>query len=257
MSENKLGQWIKKGVVAFSLASNRVEKDVLNQKSDQLDGHNDAQVSPYYRNQLMADLKAGKLTEAVKEFRAKHYLVLKESEKYKAKWGRDGDFELMTEEEVKSRKNAKGDPFDTYEVEVTVDNRVINSGMFTENKVRPIKVRRGVFPKYKIEEYCDTVLVRDIDGKNKLVEFYVSKNERQNRFIINEVEHLKKNPQVTDFVNITNMNFTTPGGDMLQFEYKMLAFDKVVEYNGNYIIKMFAECTVDGRWAGEKYMLNG
>jgi hypothetical protein len=36
----------------------------------------------------------------------------------------------------------------------------------------------------------------------------------------------------------------------------MLAFDKVVEHNGNYIVKMFAECIVDGRWAGEKYMLD-
>lgn len=256
MSENKLGQWVKKGAVAFSLAMNRTEKEVLKQRSEQLDRHNDAQVSPYYRNQLMADLKAGKLTEAVKEFRAKHYLVLKEAEKYKVKWGRDGDFQLMTEEEIKSSKNAKGDPFDNYEVEVTIDNKAIHSGMFTENTVRPIKVRRGVFPKHKIEEYSDTVLVRDIDGKNKLIEFYIPNNERQNRFIINEVEHLKKNPQVSDFVNITNMNFTTPGGDMLQFEYRMLAFDKVVEYNGNYIVKMFAECTLDGRWAGQKFMLD-
>jgi hypothetical protein len=31
----------------------------------------------------------------------------------------------------------------------------------------------------------------------------------------------------------------------------MLAFDKCVEYNGNHIVKMFAECTSDGRWAAE------
>jgi hypothetical protein len=36
----------------------------------------------------------------------------------------------------------------------------------------------------------------------------------------------------------------------------MLAFDKIVEYNNNYIIKMFAEVIEDGRWVGEKYMLN-
>ena len=33
------------------------------------------------------------------------------------------------------------------------------------------------------------------------------------------------------------------------------AFDKVVEHNNNYIVKMFAECITDGRWAAEKYMI--
>jgi hypothetical protein len=253
---SKLGQWVKKGVVSFSLASGRVEKDLLNQKSQELDNARDAQISPYYRNQLMQDLKEGRVTQRVKEFRAKHYLILKESEKYKLKWGKDGDFELLTEEEVKASKNAKGDPFDNYPVEITVDNKAISKGIFEESKVRPIKVRRGVFPRHRIEEHCETVLIRDIDGKNKLIEFYIPNGQYANRSILKEVEYLKNNPRVNDFVNITNLSFTTPGGDMLQFEYKMLAFDKVVEYNGNYIVKMFAECTTDGRWAAEKYMLN-
>jgi hypothetical protein len=254
---SNVGKWVKKGMVSFALATNKVEQDTLNQTSKELDNHRNSQVSPYHRNQLMADLKAGKLTEAVKEFRAKHYLLLKESEKFKAKWGKDGDFQLLSEEEIKRNKNAKGDPFDSYVVEVTVDNSVISGGLLTENSsTRPIKVRRGVFPRHRIEEYADNVLIRDIDGKNKLIEFYIPNNQYQDKYVLREVQHLQKNPTVTDFVNITNMSFTTPGGDMLQFEYKMLAFDKVVEHNGNYIVKMFAECLVDGRWAGEKYMLD-
>jgi len=254
---SNVGKWVKKGIVSFALATGKVEKDTLNQTSKELDNHRDAQVNPYYRNQLMADLKAGKLTEAVKEFRAKHYLLLKEAEKFKVRWGKDGDFELLSEDEIKRNKNAKGDPFDSYVVEVTVDNREIQGGLLTEGKSsRPIKVRRGVFPRHRIEEYSDNVLIRDIDGKNKLIEFYIPNNQYQDKYVLREVQHLQKNPQVSDFVNITNMSFTTPGGDMMEFEYKMLAFDKVVEYNGNYIVKMFAECTLDGRWAGEKYMLD-
>jgi hypothetical protein len=51
------------------------------------------------------------------------------------------------------------------------------------------------------------------------------------------------------------MSFTTQDSDLLVFEYKMLAFDRVVEYNGSYIVKMFAEVTTDGRWMGEKYQI--
>jgi hypothetical protein len=62
---------------------------------------------------------------------------------------------------------------------------------------------------------------------------------------------IRMNPKVTDLVNFTKMTFTTQDAEMLVFEYKMLAFDKCVEYNGNHIVKMFAECTSDGRWAAE------
>lgn len=248
-------KWVKKGVVAFSLATGKVEEETLKQRGKELDNHRDSITNPYIANQLMADLKAGKLTEAVKEFRAKHYMVLQEAEKYKAKWGKDGDFQLVKEEELSSYKNAKGDPFDDYVVEVTIDNSAKSKGLLNEGTVRPIKVKRGVFPRHKIEDYCDNVLVRDIDGKNKLIEFYIPNNQYQDKYVLREVHHLQKNPKVTDFVNITNMSFTTPGGDMLQFEYKMLAFDKVVEHNGNYVVKMFAECILDGRWAADKYML--
>ena len=204
----------------------------------------------------MNDLKQGKLTQEVQQFREHHYKVLQASEKYKFKWGKQGDFQILSENEVKASKNAKGDPFDSYEVEITIDNKSISSGLLEDSSVRPIKVQRGVFPKHKIEDNTETVLVRNIDGKNKLIEFYIPNNQYQDKGVLREVESLKRNPGVTDSVNIANMNFTTPGGDMLQFEYKMLAFDKVVEYNGNYIVKMFAECITDGRWAAEKYMLN-
>ena len=67
---------------------------------------------------------------------------------------------------------------------------------------------------------------------------------------------LYKRPDgIVDFNNITNVSFTTPGGNMMMFEYRVLAFDKVVEYNGSYIVKMFAESIKNGEWAAEKYMI--
>jgi hypothetical protein len=68
---------------------------------------------------------------------------------------------------------------------------------------------------------------------------------------MNELQYLKNNKKITDLVNFTKTKFTTQDSEMLVFEYRMLAFDRVVEYNNNYIIKMFAECVTDGRWAAE------
>lgn len=250
-----MSNWIKKGLITFALATSKVEQDSLSQ-SDEGVGNDTGIVNPYRQNTLMNDLKEGRLTQEVKQFREHHYKLLKKSEKFKVRWGSDGDFEILSEEEIRSRKNAKGDPYDTYPVEVTVENMEMSASVYeTEQKIKPIKVQRGIFPRNKIEQSSNLVLVRDIDGKNKLIEFYIP-TTTPDKSVISEVIDLSRNPRVTDFVNITKMYFTTPGGNPLNFEYKMLAFDKVVEWNGNYIVKMFAECTVNGIWAAEKYMLN-
>jgi hypothetical protein len=249
-----MSNWIKKGLITFALATGKVEQDALSQSDEGL-GNDTGIIQPNYRNTLMNDLKQGRLTQEVKQFRAHHYKLLREAEKFKVRWGADGDVEVLTEAEVRQMRNAKGDPYDSYPVEVTVENRETAVGVYETRQSRPIKVQRGIFPKNRIEESSDLVLVRDIDGKNKLIEFYIP-STTQNKSVIAEIIDLSRNPRVTDFVNITKMGFTTPGGNPLNFEYKMLAFDKVVEWNGNYIVKMFAECTVNGIWAAQKYMLD-
>jgi hypothetical protein len=249
-----MSSWIKRGMVSFALATAKMEEQALKQSDEGL-GTGDGVINPYHKNQLMSDLKEGRITQEVKEFREHHYKVLRSAEKFKVKWGNSGEVEVLSESEIKELKNAKGDPYDSYPVEVTVNNAALSKGVYETTQVRPIKVQRGVVPRTRIEEHSDLVLIRDIDGKNKLVEFYIP-NTIQNRSVLAEISNISSNPRVTDFVNITKLYFTTPGGEPLNFEYKMLAFDKVVEHNGNYIVKMFAECTQNGIWAAQKFMLN-
>lgn len=249
-----VGKWIKKGIVSFSLASANVEKNALGQEGTDLSEGNSA-VLPMGQNQLMKDLKEGRLTQQVQQFRKHHYLVLREAEKYKARWGRDGDFEMLSEQEIAQRKVSQGDPYDNYPVEVVVDNQPQTKSLFEhDSKIYPIKVRRGVFPRCKLEEHTKMVHIRDIDGRRKLIDFYIE-DIPENRIAVLEARNLMASPGIVDFNNITNLNFTTPGGNMMMFEYRMLAFDKVVQYNGNFIVKMFAEVIKNGEWAAEKYMM--
>jgi hypothetical protein len=242
--------WMKKGLVTFSLAFSKVEKDALAQnESEEVLRGNVKIINPYVSNHLMQDLKNGNLTREVKEFRKRHYQILKESAKYKFKNG-----QLLTEEETANMKITKGDPHDNYPVEVVFDNKAIGVGLLDEQVVRPLKIKRGVIPRHKLENYTSVVHIRDIDGKNKLIDFYIP-IKPGNESIIREIEVIKKNPKVTDLVNFLNMSFTTQDSEMLVFEYKMLAFDKISLYNNNYIVKMFAEVVEDGRWLPEKYMI--
>ena len=245
-----MSDWIRKGAVTFSLALGKLEKDLFAQNgSEDILSQNIGIVNPYIANQLMNDLKQGRLTQQVKEFRKKHYQILKESAKYKFK-----DGQLMSEQEVRQSRVTQGDPYDSYQVEVVFDNKAVGVSLFESNTVRPLKVQRGVTPRHKIENYTSTLHVRTVDGNNKLLDFYIPKSP-ENQLIMNELEYLKNTRKISDLVNFTKTTFTTQDSEMLVFEYKMLAFDKVVEYNNNYIVKMFAECVSDGRWAAEKYMV--
>jgi hypothetical protein len=248
-----VGKWIKKGAVSFTMAVGGVEKNALSQVSEE-SGNGTLSSIPMGQNQLMRDLKEGRVTQQVKEFRKHHYQVLQAAEKFKGKWGKDGDFKMLTEEEIATSRITKGDPYDNYLVEVNIDNRTQAAGLLTEETIRPVKIRRNVDANCRIEESTDMVHVRDIDGTRKLIDFYID-DIPENRRAVLEARQLMTNPGIVDFNNITNVSFTTPGGNMMMFEYRVLAFDKVVEYNGSYIVKMFAESIKNGEWAAEKYMI--
>jgi len=243
-------EWLKKGAITFSLAFNKVEKDSFAQnESEEILRGNVGTVNPYVANQLMQDLKNGNLTREVKQFRKKYYEILRESAKYKFKNG-----ELLSEEEARKMKLTQGDPYDNYPVEIVFDNKSLGMGLVESKEVRPLKIVRGVVPRHRLESYTAILHVRDINGQHKLLDFYVPKN-LENHLILNELETLKVTKKLTEMVNFLETSFTTQDSEMLRFSYKILAFDKVVEHNNNYIVKMFAEVVEDGRWIAQKFMV--
>jgi len=204
--------------------------------------NNEGIVNPYSSNKLMMDLKQGRLTREVKEFRKKHYQILKESARFKFKNG-----QLLSEEDAVKMKLTQGDPYDNYPVEIVFDNKAICASLYEMQEVRPMKVKRGVIPRYKLENYTSVIHVRNIDGTHKLLDFYIPKGI-DNHLLLNELEYLKRSNKLNDLVNITECYFTTQDAEMLKFSYKILAFDKVVDHNNNYVVKLFAEVVEDGRW---------
>ena len=238
-----MSNWIKQGMVTFSLAMSRVENDMFAQNgSEELLQNNEGIINPYSSNKLMTDLKQGKLSREVKEFRKKHYQILKESARFKFKNG-----QLLSDEDAVKMKLTQGDPYDNYPVEIVFDNKAIGASLYEMQEVRPMKVKRGVIPRYKLENYTSVIHVRNIDGTHKLLDFYIPKGI-DNHLLLNELEYLKRSNKLNDLVNITECYFTTQDAEMLKFSYKILAFDKVVDHNNNYVVKLFAEVVEDGRW---------
>jgi hypothetical protein len=245
----------------------------------------------------MDSLKHGEVTQEVKEFRWRIYKILKEIEGYKTDivgYTEDGMPMTRTVKVDKKRSltKVKTDDFDTYPLEMVVDNSeiVINTNdimyndtitLFDEAKINqddngevsathgeiksdeysrinkpevPIKVFRETIPKFEVEKYTKKLNIRTINEKEKLLEFYVSlypdEYNRTTRLFISDVKKAIENPRASSILEITGVNFVTYKTlgveDFLEYEYKIKSFDKIVTFNGHYVIKFIGEVVING-----------
>ena len=122
---------------------------------------------------------------------------------------------------------------------------------------RQLTIERKYYPKFFIENYTKKLNVRFIDNQTRLLEFYISKYPdemnpatgmlvKQLVKIINGTLPIDK----SDFIQIDNVEFvsnkTIGTSDYLQYRYNDITFDKLIEFDGNYIIKYIANVEING-----------
>ena len=135
---------------------------------------------------------------------------------------------------------------------------------FIANKgEKPIQINRKIFPKFYLERYSKKMNVRKINDIDKLLEFYVSKYpteyDRTNNLFIRQVEKvIKDGPEKANFLEIENVEFisnnTLGCDDFLYFNYEIKNFDKIIEFDGHYVIKFIAKVINDGEDILVKYV---
>lgn len=125
----------------------------------------------------------------------------------------------------------------------------------------PIKIFRETIPKFDIETYTKKLNVRKIDENTRLLEFYVSKysdiENKRSKLFLKEIEKAKINPRQTSMLELKKINFITYKcvgvSDFLEFEYDVKNFDKIVEFNGYYVIKFLCDIKKNGESILEKH----
>jgi hypothetical protein len=126
---------------------------------------------------------------------------------------------------------------------------------------KSINVNRSFRPKFEIEKYTKKLNVRKINETDKLIEFYVSKYpdeyNRTSRLFLSELKRAVKKPRNSDMFDMNELEFITMNtvgyDDLLHFKYDIKSFDKVVEFDGFHVIKMFATVSVNGESLIEDY----
>ena len=138
---------------------------------------------------------------------------------------------------------------------VSVSHATINATeiMATEKAERPIKINRQSPPNFFIENYTKKMNIRKINKKERLFEFYVSKYvdeyNRTTRLFQSSVKKAIEgvNQTFLEFDSIEFVTYKTIGvQDFLLFKYNNITFDKIVEFNGFYVIKFKGEVEING-----------
>lgn len=268
----KIGNWIKNKMMGISLALHNVEKNALSQEANDL-SDSTQQVQRHKAGMLSDSLLRGEITEEVKLLRHRMYKILDESSKVGVKFRKDANGNLIYElvNRVLVPSKLKGDPFDTYKIELVVDNTSISEGLgLTNDSLHPddaevdkqiVCTRDGVTPKFKLERYCNKMFVRYIENDERLLEFYIPKYvdhyNRRTTFLISELKKLIEAPRYSDILDIKSVAFITFNAigsqDFREFVYIVNKFDKIVKHGGHYIVKFKANVITNGDNIIDKY----
>lgn len=153
-------------------------------------------------------------------------------------------------------KDDKGEVISATHAEIKSDE------YFATNKAEtPIKITRSSVPKFRIERYTKKLNIRSISETEKMLEFYISmypdEYNRTSRLVISDIKKAIDNPRHATFLEFEKVEFITYKSvgveDFLLFEYNIKNFDKIVEFNGHYVIKFIAEPVINGENVFDKY----
>lgn len=206
------------------------------------------------------DLLRGEITQEVRELRHEMYYAERESHKYKYVGnGVAVKKNKLFDDEVKGLENSDG-----YKVQLIQNNREDTEGVadnlveydyrLKDQRNYTIKIERNFIPRFRIEEFANKVVVKRIDEKHVLLDVYVTKYEsqfnRRHKPFLNELEAVYMGDTQSDIIDFDTLSFTTfkayGADDLIYYKYNNIKFDNIVEFNGDYVLKFFADIECDG-----------
>lgn len=280
----KILNWIKNNLTALSISFSNVEKNILGQEKEE-SNQSTRKERRHLQGTLVDSLIRGEMTQEVKNLRWRTYKILK------AAYGsslvlnghdENGDpiYTIKKTDNKKLLKKIKLDNIDSYKLEMVFTNENISNSItdvisqfdsseninlieyLTKNKTdKPLNIGREEYPSFFIENYTKKINIRRINETEKLLEFYVPKypdeyNKINNIFIKKLEKLIKSGLTNSDFLSFNSVSFITNNtigsDDFLLYEYEIICFDKIIEYDGNYVLKFKANNTK----SGEDILLN-
>lgn len=247
---SKLKKWVNQKTAIISIALSNVEKNALSQTNEGL-GTDVNQSTSINQGKISDSLINGEITQEVMDLRWRMYKVMEATDNVKANlkgYTKDGEPIYEMSKKSLNIKKPNLDPFDSYSIEMIVDNEdvvksvsegidtrveetnsyiisslddIISRGSisghdyFTQEKNdKPIKLTRIVTPNFYLEQYTKTLKIRKIDKTKRLLEFYVScypdEYNRTSRLVISTIKKEIENKSIyNSFLDINTTSFVS------------------------------------------------
>lgn len=124
----------------------------------------------------------------------------------------------------------------------------------TNKTEKPIMITSKNTRRFSLENFTKKLNVRYISENEKMLEFYVSiypdVDNRTSRLFLSELNKIindNKKSDITDFNEVKFVTYKAIGAnDFLEYKYEITSFDKIIEFNGNYVIKFKANAIING-----------
>jgi len=275
--------WIKNKLMSLMISLSNTEKMIISDKDDDNNGINKHQ--SHKEGMLSDSLMKGELTQEVKELRWRLYKVIQHTKNYefsgydengyaiatvKNSSGKlkkykcddsDDEFDLIM---VVPNKNLTNDAVDVTSNLDDITNEVSRDNYLSNIKnINTILITREHIPRFKLEDYTTKLLVRKMDDEKLLLEFYISKysgEDRKSRLFLSEIKKIIKGHNRSPVIDINKVFFITENClgaiDNLEFEFEVIKFHRIIEYDGSYVIKFVTNGDIIGNNILEKYKMS-
>lgn len=274
-------KWIKNNLIALALATSKVENNALNNNGNLLSNESEAH-QKNNSGSLKDALLNGVITKEVEDLRWRMYKVLEAADNDNKQVIRgylppdEDGFEapiMGILSKSAALKKVVLDDFDSYPLEFLVNNdtETLNSSdnlklQLDGTKVEPSKKLEIVYDsltKFKVENFCTKLNIRTIDEKTKLGELYFSAYHDgyspAHALFIAELTRMYDSQRYNYMFDIKSIGFVSSNDmgvkDNLGFLYNVNKYDKIIKFNGYFIVKFILDVELENVNIFEKYRM--
>lgn len=255
--------WLKLRLlfVGFFIGMKKTEDDMLHQSG--IDVNVGSGVNQQVSDKSVAKaLLRGELTQEVIDLRYRTYAVAREASHYnyfsptlaKKKTGQNNKFVKVENEDNREIITIQ----ENFTQVETLEDFFSNQELYDKKYKKParyhINFEREFIPRYKLEEFAKKVVVKKSDNENQaILDVYVSIYPDDKVFaskaFIHEIEKVKDHGLRSDCLDIKLLEFETLKAynldDMIHFAFGDLKLEKIIKYDGNYVIRFISDI-IDG-----------
>ena len=211
---------------------------------------------------VFKDILEERVTQEVEELRYTSYKVANESKKYR--YVGNGKVVKKTESQL-SERHGSIDESDNLPLILIQDNNRVCEDVLTvlkeinnkeEKKIfsdYTLKIKREIFPRFLIENYIKKIVLKESES-NYVIDLYCSMypsqfSEKKDKAFISELKRIKNGiVRNSDILYIDEISFVTTNAwgvdDWFKFSFNDFEFYDIIEFDGNYIIRLGCQSNV-------------